>query len=579
MKKWSVGVGSVAVLAVGWLMAQSAVLWQLPRGDAHNSGFASLPIQPPLATLWSFIPLQPARVNRFSLVHDGQHAFLVTPNSLYALSLADGQINESWKTTELPHVFTTPPVVADGRVYIGTSRGEVLSFDVETGAPGPSIALKQVSINALGAHGGYLFLGTSDGFVHYAPLSNLTELRSARLGYGVTTNFAFADHKDRTVVVVGTTSRLFFLNFSDQPGAPTLRELARPLPPAGGPLTDPVYDPKTDTVYVGAGSSLARYSQWGTPALPVRLKGSVLGAPVVAPDGTVFVATDSGTVYALTPRGLSIRWQKSVLSSVHAPMLCTGEVLWVATFDGLLLALDTRTGDIRWRFRLGDINPNFVGVTVYAPIAATPFGLVVVDTLGRAYAFTDARLVRDTAPPTFYDATLLLLSVERQVVGYRLLDNPVAQEAPAIPGRPPIYLRVRVADRETGVNESSLKAQLVALRAQPTPITDLSGTFKPATGEWTINVHVEKPVEGTPERVVRVLSPLPDGEYVVVVQATDYAGNTVRESFGFRVDNTLPPPQLQTAQSTPGAPGAPGSAPGLAGARRPFGPPGGPGGY
>ena len=64
------------------------------------------------------------------------------------------------------------------------------------------------------------------------------------------------------MICVGTASRLFFLRLTKEGERVRLRELARPLPPAGGSLTDPVYDPATRTVYVGAGETLARYSPW-----------------------------------------------------------------------------------------------------------------------------------------------------------------------------------------------------------------------------------------------------------------------------------------------------------------------------
>jgi hypothetical protein len=256
MKRWViVGFGVIVGLSVAQV---TQITWLLPRGDASNSGFVTLPLQPPLAVLWSFIPPEPARVNRFPLVHDGERAFLVTPSSLYALSLVDGQLHEEWKTTNLPYGLTTPPVLAEGQVFVGTSQGEVLAFNAQTGAPAGSIALQRTTISALGAYEGFLVIGTSDGFVHCAPLSNLTDLHSLRLGAPVTTNFAFIPQKGGAIVCVGTASRLFFVNLTTEGGKVTLREIARPLPPAGGSLTDPVYDPTTGTVYLGAGEALAR---------------------------------------------------------------------------------------------------------------------------------------------------------------------------------------------------------------------------------------------------------------------------------------------------------------------------------
>ncbi len=605
---WVAGV----VLAAGVLLAQpSDILWQLPRGDERNSGFAPLALRAPLSLFWYFLPPQPTRSNRFTITHDGQQVYLVTANSLICLDTFSGR-SKGWKTENLPYVFTTPPIVAevqqqDGqrkrRLFVGTTRGEVITFDPVTGAEAGRIAFEQ-NINSLGAYQGTLFIGTSDGYIHLLPLKEtdgkLSEkVRSVRLGYATTTNFAFGERKGNAFLCVGTGSqRLFFFRFLPQRDGLTLREYARPLLPAGGSLTDPVYDPLTDSIFVGASNFLVRLTGWGIPARLVRLKGSVKGTPVLAPNETLFVGTDAGIVYAISTRNLAIKWQQEVKSPVQAPMLATGDILWAVTFEGMLLALDTsediaRKGKeekdrIRWRFRLADIDPNLTGVAVSAPIAAAPFGLCVADTAGRIYAFTEASLFRDTTPPTFYDPILLLHSASRQLVGYRLYDEPVMEEAPVIPGRAPIYLRVRLLDSGTGIDEKSLKAQLLELRTRPQRVVDLTGEFDARRGEWSVNAHAEpreEPKPGPTRRFARVLTPLSDGEYLVVLHATDYAGNKAEGRFAFRVDNTLPPPEIQTAQmpgapGVPGGPGVPGQPPGTPGG--PFGGPGGlggPGGY
>lgn len=602
---WVTGV----MLAASVLLAQpSDILWQLPRGDERNSGFAPLGLRTPLSLFWYFLPLEPTRSNRFTITHDGQQIYLVTANTLICLDAFSGR-SKGWKTENLPYVFTTPPIVAevqeqDGqrkrRLFVGTTQGEVLAFDPVTGAEVGRISFEQ-NINSLGAYQGTLFIGTSDGYLHFIPLREREgklseEVRSVRLGYATTTAFAFGERKGGAFLCVGTSSqRLFFLQLQWGRDGLTLREYARPLLPAGSSLTDPVYDPQTDSVFVGASNFLIRVTSWGMPTQLLRLKGSVKGTPVLTPDGTLFVGTDAGIVYAISTHNLAIKWQQDVKSPVQAPMLATGDLLWVVTFEGMLLALDTseekrkekeEKDRMRWRFRLADIDPNLTGVAVLAPIAAAPFGLCVADTAGRIYAFTEASLFRDTTPPTFYDPLLLLHSATRQLVGYYLHDDPVMEEAPAIPGRTPIYLRVRLLDSGTGIDEKSLKAQLIELRPQPQRVTDLTGEFNAQRGEWSVNIYTERREEskaGPTRRSARVLKPLLDGEYLVVLHATDYAGNKAEGRFAFRVDNTLPPPQVQTAQQMPGAPGipggpgVPGQPPGAPGG--PYGGPGGPGGY
>lgn len=567
---WILGV----LLLVSVLMAQkSEVVWQFQRGDERNSGFLSMPLCPPLAAFWYFLPEEPARANRFGIVHDGQQIYLATASTLICVDMLDGQVK--WKK-ELPNVVNTPPILIAEKVFVGTTRGEVFSFDAPTGAPGPIISIGQVSINALTAHKGTLFIGTSDGHIYTFPLERLVEeqieeqLQGVRIGYGVATNFAIGERKGFSFLCVGTASqRLFFLQIIEKGERLTLREYARPLLPGGSAMTDPIYDPQTDSVFVGAGETLVRVV--GTKGLPTqqfRLKGSFKATPTLAPDGTLLVGTDAGIIASLSARNFFVHWRQNVQSSIQAPMLVTGDYVWAVTFEGLLLGLEAKKGEIRWRFRLADIDPNLINVPVLAPIAPAPFGICIVSASGRVYAFTTTEIKRDTTPPIIREPVLLLQSLQGQQVGYRLYENTVFEEAPAIPGRAPIFLRVRIGDNGTGLDEQTLKPQLLEVRTQRW--IDLKGDFNQARGQWLIHVHSRMDEERKqPTRrafrerpMIHVLAPLRDGEYLVVLKASDYAGNKAEEKFAFRVDNTLPPPDIQAAQPAPGMPGAPG-APGM----------------
>ena len=581
---------AVMLLVAGWLGAQvSTIVWQLPRGDERNSGFVSLPLRPPLSLLWHFVPPQPVRTNRFGFVHDGERAYMVTSNDLLCLNLVDAQRYE-WRTENLPIVFTTPPILAGGRLFVGTSQGDVIAFDPTTGAQLATLSWERVSINALGTAKGWLFIGTSDGFVHAAPVQGEGAVASVSLGYPITTNFAVGYWKGGTFLCVGGAQRLFFLSLTEKNGQLRMRDYARPLLPGGTSLTDPVFDPKTETILVGSGNYVVRLSPRGSIIAFASLKGSVRGAPIIAADGTIYAATDERMVYAFEGLRPRVKWAREMPSSIHAPMLLTDGTLWLTTLDGLLYGLEAKSGEVLWRFRLGDVNPNYLSTGMLAPLVATPFGICVVDTNGRIYAFTVPEFAPDTNPPALYEPTLLLYGSDqtgfwRQIVGYRLRDDFSLLDSPAIPGRAPIYLRVRVMDGGSGVDERSLKAQLIALRPKPPQGTDLYGEFKPVQAEWLIYVHAGRPSPAARKEVaggMRLLTPLPDGEYVVMVQAADNLGNRTERRFAFRVDNTLPPPLIQVT-GLPGAPGAGGMTgvgPGMPGAGGvPGGFPGAPGGF
>ena len=103
---------------------------------------------------------------------------------------------------------------------------------------------------------------------------------------------------------------------------------------------------------------------------PVRL------GPVIAGDGTVYVASDSGYVYSLRPDG-TLWWRQRVGSSVSAsPALASDGTLYVGTDDGnnsALVALSP-SGAVQWRFSLG--TPS------HTPLTVGPDGTI--------YAGTDA---------------------------------------------------------------------------------------------------------------------------------------------------------------------------------------------
>jgi eukaryotic-like serine/threonine-protein kinase len=95
-----------------------------------------------------------------------------------------------------------------------------------------------------------------------------------------------------------------------------------------------------------------------------------LSSPTVV-DGTVFVGSGDGNVYALDAASGKLRWKFHTGNVVHASPAVAGGTVYVGSWDSYFYALDAATGAQRWRFKTGEdpeIN-NQVGIQSSALVA------------------------------------------------------------------------------------------------------------------------------------------------------------------------------------------------------------------
>lgn len=103
--------------------------------------------------------------------------------------------------------------------------------------------------------------------------------------------------------------------------------------------------------------------------------------------GRVFVGNTDGTVYAYGASTGHLLWARQVGTYVYSAPAVWRKTVYVGTWDGYFAALDARTGDIRWRF-------NAPGGVMGAPTVMA--GLVYFSTFGR---FTQSHLRRVESGP------------------------------------------------------------------------------------------------------------------------------------------------------------------------------------
>src|SRR5215470_287084 len=88
--------------------------------------------------------------------------------------------------------------------------------------------------------------------------------------------------------------------------------------------------------------------------------GAVAGSPTIGPDGTVYVASHDGGLYAFGPDG-NQRWKFAMGDrSWSTPAVAADGTIYVGSDDDHLYAV-TAAGKLRWKLRLGDCDPGGFG--------------------------------------------------------------------------------------------------------------------------------------------------------------------------------------------------------------------------
>ncbi|MBI2929979.1 MAG: PQQ-like beta-propeller repeat protein [Verrucomicrobia bacterium] len=181
------------------------------------------------------------------------------------------------------------PVVADGKVFVGTLRGRLHAIDAETGRDGWSFPAGGAILHASAVAGGKVFFGCADGNVYAVGAADGKLIWKCATGAAVWNSPAAHDD----LVFIGSRdAKLYALEV----GTGKVKWGAL----AGGPLLNsPAIDARRGRVYIGSEDmrvhafDLREGRQvWRSEKLPgVSLRGY---HPVIAPDGAVLVTTAPG---------------------------------------------------------------------------------------------------------------------------------------------------------------------------------------------------------------------------------------------------------------------------------------------
>ena len=145
--------------------------------------------------------------------------------------------------------------------------------------------------------------------------------------------------------------RYVFDNFIEGSGNRLARTAA--LAVAREPVVAPPAVGADGTLYVGSWDGFVYAIRDGAVQWNAPVDGQVYGACAVGPGGEVLVGTRAGRVYALTSAGGPI-WDRKLGDGVYGtPAIAEGGVCFVGCNDNRLYALDLTSGEVAWRERVG----------------------------------------------------------------------------------------------------------------------------------------------------------------------------------------------------------------------------------
>jgi outer membrane protein assembly factor BamB len=304
-----------------------------------------------------------------------------------------------------------PPVVAYGRLYVGTNDGRFLAIEAETG----EIAWRKEFGRCTAASP-----AVGDGVV-YQPLMDPSPCRPHRQdapGYMVALDAETGEELWRFRAGVTESSPLLvdgLLYFGSWDRKMYALDAKTGRVKWAFSTGDKIKDGAAygnGTIYFGSydGKVYALDARTGKRRWAASGNGNFYATPALA-YGRVFIGNTDGRVYAFGAKSGNLLWARSTGDYVYSSAAVWNRKVYAGSYDGRFYALDAGTGDVHWSF------------DAKGPISGSPTvvaGVVYFSTLRRRTFALDARTGKTLW--TFADGkyTPLVADEERvYLVGYK----------------------------------------------------------------------------------------------------------------------------------------------------------------
>lgn len=218
------------------------------------------------------------------------------------------------------------------------------------------------------------------------------------------------------------------------------------------------------TVYVGSGNgtlyaldAATGQQQWGFST------GNDVGTAPAVVDGTVYFGSDDGNVYAVSAADGSEQWRTSLGLQVRSSPTVVDGTVHVGGVGGVVYALDAATGDETWSFTTNDPVYGAPAVVEGIVYAATENGTVYALDAADGQRYWEVALdARVRSPPAVADGTVYVATGDEVVA-----------------------LATQFGERQWSANVSVEAESALSVTADRVAVAGVSGTLHvldPATG-------------------------------------------------------------------------------------------------
>ena len=241
-------------------------------------------------------------------------------------------------------VATSSPAVVGGRMYVGTTFGDLAAFSTDSCARAWSVNVGPGAASSPAIVSGVAYVATSRGGIaaYKATTGALRWRTNVSPGFGTPT----VSHG--RIIAAGRDGNVYAFKSSDG-------RLLWSAAVGAGVESPPSYTAVGGVLYVGSadGSVYALDPSTGTVnearSMPV---GGPVSAPPAIRSGRLFVATENGIVTASDNYGVK-KWSTQVGGAVTTPLATDGTRVYVDVAGVGLRALSVKSGSVAWTSAVG----------------------------------------------------------------------------------------------------------------------------------------------------------------------------------------------------------------------------------